>query len=86
MTCLLSSSGHELLSPRNSDSDIPASQNHHKQVEALLYENKTLKTNMYWLATELKAARNKKGLSPTRVRNDSGGLEGKGPSPNYRLF
>ena len=72
----MTSSFDEIPSPRNSDSDVPDSQKHLKRIEALLYENKTLKTNMYWLATELKTVKNKEGISPRRVRHDSGGLEG----------
>ena len=46
-----------------------------KQIRALLDENKTLKTNMYWLTKELKSAKNKDERT-RRLRLDSGGLEG----------
>jgi len=44
------------------------------QIRTLLNENKTLKTNMYWLVKELKTAKNKDNIS-RRLRLDSGGLE-----------
>lgn len=47
-----------------------------RQIQALLYENKSLKTNMYWLTTELKTIKSKEGMTmQRRMRQDSGGLE-----------
>lgn len=74
---LPSYSAEENMSPRISSDDQSNSQKHLKQIEALLYENKTLKTNMYWLATELKTVKKKEGLTSPRIRLDSGGLEGE---------
>jgi len=68
---LTSATTNGIDAPRSTDKDELT-----KQIKALLYENKTLKTNMYWLTTELKNAKSKEGISPRRrVRHDSGGLE-----------
>lgn len=53
------------------------SENQLKQMESLLYENKSLKTNMYWLTTELKTMKSKQCKEDIIVQRhgDSGGLE-----------
>jgi len=60
--------------PKSTDSDDGECSKHMGQIRTLLNENKTLKTNMYWLVKELKTAKNKDNIS-RRLRLDSGGLE-----------